>query len=51
MKIRKVKLKNAYNSIIIGPRGLHCETNLRKSYAKNFLIWSNLTLGPSFKVE
>ena len=25
---RIVKLKSAYNSLIIGPRGLQCETNL-----------------------
>ena len=25
---RIVKLKNAYNSLIIGPRGLGCQTNL-----------------------
>ena len=25
---RIAKLKNAYNSLIIGPRGLQCETNL-----------------------
>ena len=24
------KLKNAYNSLIIGPRGLQCETNLKE---------------------
>ena len=45
------KLKSAYNSIIIGPRGLQCETNLRKSWAGNLLMWSDLTLGPSFKVK
>ena len=25
---RMAKLKSAYNSLIIGPRGLQCETNL-----------------------
>ena len=25
---RIAKLKNAYNSLIIGPKGLQCETNL-----------------------
>ena len=25
---RTAKLKSAYNSLIIGPRGLQCETNL-----------------------
>ena len=27
-QMRIAKLKNAYNSLIIGPRGLQCETNL-----------------------
>ena len=27
-QMRTVKLKSAYNLLIIGPRGLHCETNL-----------------------
>ena len=28
-KVRRIaKLKSAYNSVIIGPRGLQCETNL-----------------------
>ena len=27
-QVSKVKLKNAYNLLIIGPRGLQCETNL-----------------------
>ena len=27
-QIRIVKLKSTYNSLIIGPRGLQCETNL-----------------------
>ena len=27
-QMRKAKLKSAYNSLIIGPRGLQCETNL-----------------------
>ena len=30
---RIVKLKSAYNSLIIGPRGLQCENNLWKSWA------------------
>ena len=47
-KIRKVKLKNAYNSIIIGPRGLHCETNLRKSY-EEFSDMVKFDLGPLFQ--
>ena len=27
-EMRIAKLKSAYNSLVIGPRGLHCETNL-----------------------
>ena len=27
-QMRTAKLKSAYNSLIIGPRGLQCETNL-----------------------
>ena len=27
-QIRIAKVKSAYNSLIIGPRGLQCETNL-----------------------
>ena len=43
--------KSAYNSLIIGPRGLQCETNLRISWTGNLLMWSDLTLDPSFKVK
>ena len=95
---RIVKPKDAYNSLIIRPRGFQCETNLweimgwesfyvvrydlgpllqgqtripkvlishlllvlevcnvtptyRKSWAGNLLMWSDMTLGPSFKVK
>ena len=27
-QMRIAKLKSAYNSLIIGPRGLQCETNM-----------------------
>ena len=40
---RIAKLKSAYNSLIIGPRGL--------GWAGNLLVWSDLTLDPSFKVK
>ena len=50
-QMRIAKLKSAYNSLIIGPIGLQCETNLNKIMAGNFLMWSYLTLGPSFKVK
>ena len=42
------KHENAYNSLIMGPRGFQCET---KSWAGNHLMRSDLTLGPSFKVK
>ena len=45
------KIKRAYKSLIIDPRGLQCERNLRKSWAGNLLMCSDLTLGPSFKVK
>ena len=48
---RIAKLKSAYNSLIIGRRGLQCELTYRKSWAGNLLMWSDLTLGPSFKVK
>ena len=36
-QMRIAKLKSAYNSLIIGPRGL--------------LVWSDFTLDPSFQVK
>ena len=48
---RIAKLKSAYNSLIIGPRGLGFKPTYRKSWAGNLLVWSDLTLGPSFKVK
>ena len=97
-QMRIAKLKSAYNSLIMDPRGLQCETNLweimgwkssdvvkfhlgplvqgqtriakvlitclllvlevcnmkttyRKSWAVNLLMFSDLTLGPSFKIK
>ena len=40
---RIAKPKSAYNSLIIGPRGL--------GWAGNLLVCSDLTLDPSFKVK
>ena len=45
------KLISAYNSLIMGPRGLHCEPTYGKSWAANLLMLSDLTLDPSFKVK
>ena len=36
-QMRIAKLKSAYNSLIIGSRGLQCQMN-RKSCARNFLV-------------
>ena len=47
----KAKLRSAYNSLIIGPTGLDGIPTYRKSCAGNLLVWSDLTLGPSFKVK
>ena len=45
------KVKSAYNLFIIGPRGLQCKPPYRISWAGNLLMWSDLTLSPSFKVK
>ena len=50
-QMRIAKLKSAYNSLIIGPRGLGWKPTYRKSWAGNLLVWSALTLNPSFKVK
>ena len=49
MKI--AKLKSVYSSLIIAPRALVCDTDYGKSWAGSLLMWSDLTLGPSFKVK
>ena len=48
---RIAKLKSAYNLLIIDPRGLQIKPTYRKSWARNLLMCSDLTLGPSFKVK
>ena len=45
------KLKCAYISLIIGPRGCNVKATYRKSWAGNLLMWSDLILGPSFEVK
>ena len=47
-QMRTAKPKSAYNSLIIDPRGLQCETN---SWAENLLMLLDLTFGSSFKVR
>ena len=48
---RIAKVKSAYNSLIIGPRGLGGKPTYMKSWTGNLLVWSDLTLGPFFKVK
>ena len=48
---RIAKLKSAYNSLIIGPRVWDGKPTYRESWTGNLLVWSDLTLGPSFKVK
>ena len=48
---RIAKLKSAYNSLIIGHKVWDGKPTYRKSWAGNLLMWSDLTLDPSFKVE
>ena len=47
---RVAKLKSAYSSLIIGPRE-DGKPTYRKSWAWILLVWSDLTLDPSFKVK
>ena len=48
---RIAKVKTAYNPFIIAFRGLGGKPTYRKSWAGNLLVWSDLTLDPSFKVK
>ena len=48
---RTAKLKSAYNSLIIGPRGLGCETNLWKIMGWESSNVVRFDLGPSFKIN
>ena len=44
--MRIAKLKSAYNSLIIGPRGLEWKPTYRKSWAGNLLGVVGFDLGP-----
>ena len=45
-------MQSVYISLIIDPRGLGCKAvTYRKSWSGNLLMYSDLTLGPSFKVK
>ena len=50
-QMRTAKLKSPYNSLIIGPTCWDGKPTYRKSCTGNLLVWSDLTLGPSFKVK
>ena len=50
-QMRIAKLKSAYNSRIIGLEVKDGKPTYRKSWAGNLLVWSYLTLDPSFKVK
>ena len=43
---RIAKLKSAYNSLIVGPRGLQCETNLQEIMCCEFFDVVQFDLGP-----
>ena len=50
-QMRITKHKSAYNSLVIGPRGLQCEPTYRIARARNLLMWSDLTFDPCFKIK
>ena len=43
---RAAKLKSAYNSLIIGPRGLQCETKLKEIMGWESSDMDRFDLGP-----
>ena len=45
------KRKCAYNSLILVLEVWDGKPTNRKSWARNVMVWSDLTLGPSFKVK
>ena len=48
---RIAKLKSAYNSLLLVLEVLDGKPTYGKSWAGNLVMWSHLTLGPSFKVK
>ena len=48
---RIAKLKSAYNSLILVLEVWDGKPTNRKSWARNVMVWSDLTLGPPFKVK
>ena len=49
-QMRTAKLKTAYNLLLV-LEVWDGKPTYRKSWAGNRLVWSDLTLGPSFKVN
>ena len=50
-QMRIAKLKSAYHLLIIGLEVWDGKQTYRKSGPGNLLVWSDLTLDPSFKVK
>ena len=50
-KTKITKLKSAYNSLILVPEVWDSKPTFWKSWAQNLMVWSDFTLGPSFKVK
>ena len=48
---RIAKVKSAHGSLILVLEVWDGKPTYRKSWAGNLLMWSDLTLGPSFKVK
>ena len=48
---RIAKLKSAYNCLLLVLEVWNGKPTYRKSWAGNLLVWSDLTLDPSFKVK
>ena len=48
---RIAKLKSAYTRLLLVVQVWDGKPTYRKSWAGNLLVWSDLTLDPSFKVK
>ena len=50
-QMRIAKLKSAYNSLIVGPRNFGLINRPTGNRGLGILMWSYLTMDPSFKVK
>ena len=50
-QMRIAKLKSPYNSLMFVLEVWDGKPTYRKSWARNLLVWTDLTLGHSFKVK